>query len=260
MRRAGVGAGLTALLAALAVGGEARAQTRDQRREFDRLVRSAVAHYERGENREAIQDLERAYALSPSPRLLYNLGRANEAAGDWAAATNYYQRFLDTNPERSAAQVAREALEVARRRAAEAERADRERREAEAAQRERDVADARRRAAEAERERLRQQQQAVWMSVQPRRRVTPVITGLWVGAGAMGLAAGVLGGLALSAQSDLQGTREGLARSDAYERGTALAISTDVALGTALVAGIVGVVLYFTQSPTAPTAAQEPSR
>lgn len=253
---------LVALLAAVSFGVEARAQTREQRREFDRLVRSAVAHYERGENREAIQDLERAYALSPAARLLYNLGRANEAAGDWAAAANYYQRFLDSDPDRASAQVAREALEVARRRAAEAERVDRERREAEAAQRERDVADARRRAAEAERERLRQQQQATWMTVQPRRRVTPLITGMWVGAGAMGIAAGVLGGLALSAQSDFQGNRDGLSRSDAYERGSALAISSDVALGTAVVAGIVGIVLYFTQTPTAPSPppSQEPAR
>lgn len=234
----------------------ASAQTREQRREFDRLVRSAVSHYERGENREAIQDLERAYAISPAARLLYNLGRANEAAGDWAAAASYYERFLASGPDRNAAQVAREALEVARRRAAEAEQRERERRDAENAQRERDLADARRRAAEAERERLQQQQRASWALVPPRRRVTPAITGLWVGAGAVGLAAAVLGGVSMVAQGNLQSARDGQTRSDAFELGTATAIGADAALGTALVMGVVGVVLYFTQTPTAPS---EPS-
>lgn len=241
-----------ALAAASLLAAPSGAQNRSDRREFDRLVRSAVSHYERGENREAIQDLERAYAITPAARLLYNLGRANEAAGDWAAAAGYYERFLASNPDRSSAQVAQEALAVARRRAAEAEQRDRERREAEASQRERDLADARRRAAEAERERLQQQQRAAWTLVPPRRRVTPLITGMWVGAGAMGIAAAVLGGVSLAAQGDLQNTRDGQRRSDAYELGTATAIGADAALGTALVMGVVGVVLYFTQTPTAP--------
>lgn len=245
-------------LAVTVSGARADAQSREQRRQFDRLVRSAVAHYERGENREAIQDFERAYAINPSARLLYNLGRANEAAGDWSAAAGYYQRFLDSNPDRDATQVAREALEVARRRAAEIQTREDERRAAEAAQRERDIAEARQRAAIAERDRLQQQQRAAWTLVPPRRRVTPLITGLWVGAGAVGIAAAVLGGVSLAAQGDLQGTRDGQQRSDAYELGTATAIGADAAIGSAVVMGVVGVILYFTQTPT--SASPEPPR
>lgn len=240
----------TVVIAATACAAASSAQTRAERRQFDRLVRTAVSHYERGENREAIQDFQRAYAITPAARLLYNLGRAHEAAGEWAAAAGYYERFLASNPDRNSARVAQEALEVARRRAAEIQQREDERRAAEAAQRERDVADARRRAAVAERERMQQQQRAAWTLVPPRRRVTPLITGLWVGAGAVGLAAAVLGGVSLAAQGDLQGTRDGQQRSDAYELGTATAIGADAALGTALVMGVVGVVLYFTQTPT----------
>jgi hypothetical protein len=75
---------------------------------------------------------------------------------------------------------------------------------------------------------------------------------MWVGAGAVGIAAAVLGGVSMAAQGDLQNTRDGQRRSDAYELGTAAAIGADAALGTALVMGVVGVVLYFTQTPTAP--------
>lgn len=58
------------------------------------LAREANDLYEQGEYRQAAVLLERAYALYPTPSLLYNLGRAFEEDGDGARAIDAYQRYL----------------------------------------------------------------------------------------------------------------------------------------------------------------------
>ena len=152
------------------------AQSRESRREFDALLRSAVQHYEAGQAREAISELERAYAIRPLPRLLYNLGRAHERAGSFAVAADYYNRFLLTSPDAEAGAIAREAMATAQRRAAEVQQAEQARQvEAEAAQRQA-IEAARAQAAEAERQRANdERRRQLTLTASRRRLTTPVL-------------------------------------------------------------------------------------
>lgn len=224
-------------------------ESRESRREFDALLRSAVQHYEAGQAREAIVELERAYAIRPLPRLLYNLGRAHERAGSFSVAVDYYNRFLLTNPDAEAEAIAREALATAQRRAAETQQAEQARQAADNAARQQ-AQDAERQRADAERQRAEEERRRQ-LALSTRRRITtPVLISGGV-AVAAAVAGGILGGVALSAQSDFDGSHQGNSRASAYDSGSWTAIGADVAFGTALVAGVVAVVLYFVQSPAA---------
>lgn len=244
-RRAGL-AVFGALVLAASAGA---AQPRESRREFDALLRSAVQHYEAGQAQEAIVELERAYAMRPLPRLLYNLGRAHERAGSFAVAVDYYNRFLQTGPDAEAAAIAREALSTAQRRAAEAQQADQARQSAAEAERQRALEAERARAAEVERQRAEEERRRQ-LSLTTRRRLTTPVLATGGVAVAAAIAGGVLGGLALSAQSDFNGSHAGNSRASAYDSGRGMALGADIAFGTALVAGVVAVVLYFVQPPT----------
>lgn len=243
------------LFAAAMLGASlAVAQPRESRREFDALLRSAVQHYEAGQAREAIVELERAYAMRPLPRLLYNLGRAHERAGSFSVAVDYYNRFLQTNPDGEAGAIAREALSTAQRRAAEVQAAEQARQAAEEAARQQALDAERARAAEAERQRAEDERRRLLATTTRRRLTTPVLVtgGVAVAAAVAGC---ILGGLALSAQSDFDGSRQGNARASAYDSGSAMALGADISFGTALVAGVVAVVLYFVQSPVSDSSA-----
>lgn len=250
--------GAASLAAVLSLPIAVCAQPRESRREFDQLVRSAVQHYEANESRAAIADLQRAYAMRPLPRLLYNLGRAHEQAGEFGTAADYYRRFLATNPDAEAAAVTQEALGVAERRQAAATEAERQQQEARRAEEERALAAERARAAEAERQRLEDARRHGAMVLAPRRVTTPVIV-LWGLAGAGVIAGSVLGGLALSSHNDWAASHQGDARASAYDSGTALGLGTDIAFGTALVSGAVGLILYLVQPrPMVPAAETAP--
>ncbi len=218
-------------------------------REFDRLVQQAVQAYDAQDGATAIQLLQRAYAMRPLPRLLYNLGRAHELAGDFSTAATYYQRFLASNPDRDSAAVAQEALNTAVRRA-EAQNEERRRREAaEQAAREAQAAELARQQALAQSEAERQRN-LLRVGVTHPRRITVPVGVAWGVAGVGAVAAGVFGALALSAQSDFNSNRDGNARDSASSTGSAMAIGADVALGTAVVAGVTGLVLFLTQPTT----------
>jgi tetratricopeptide (TPR) repeat protein len=62
------------------------------------LFKESAAHYEAGRYAVAAALLEEAYALHPEPKLLYNLGRAREAAGDPSGAVEAYEGFLHAEP------------------------------------------------------------------------------------------------------------------------------------------------------------------
>ncbi len=243
-----------ALLIAALVAAPTLASAQPRNREFDRLVQQAGQAYEAHDAAGAVQALQRAYAIRPVPRLLFNLGRAHELGDDYSTAATYYQRFLASNPERDAAAVAQEALENATRRAAQ-QIEDRRRQEAETAAR----AQAAEAAQLAEQRRLEEEQRrrvSQQLVSTPRRITTPVAIS-WGVAGLGAVAAGVFGGLALSAQSSFNADHNGNARYDAASAGSAMAIGADVALGTAVVAGVVGLVLFITQ-PTTTTVAASP--
>ncbi len=54
----------------------------------------ALSHYERGEYRRAITELNRALELDPTGKdLVYNLGVVHEKLGEYDAAIEYFERF-----------------------------------------------------------------------------------------------------------------------------------------------------------------------
>jgi hypothetical protein len=59
------------------------------------LVSQAATQYGAGDFAGAAATLEKAYALQPAPRLLYNLARAHDKAGDWQEAYEDYRRYVD---------------------------------------------------------------------------------------------------------------------------------------------------------------------
>lgn len=245
---------LTFALALVALPATVFAQP-DGRRDFDRLIRSATAHYEAHQSREAIQDLERAYAIRPIPRLLYNLGRAYEQAEDYTTAADYYRRFVQSNPGGEELSVAQEALRTAERRAEQQAEERRRQEAAAAAERDRTLAEAQARAAEAERQRIaeaeRQRQLREAAQVRPRRITTPMMVTWGVGGAAL-IAGGVMGGLSLAARSDFDASRMGQDRYDSYTRGTAMTLGADISFGVAVAAGLTSLVLYLIQPTTAP--------
>jgi len=62
------------------------------------LFKESAAHYAEGRYSVAVALLEEAYSLHPEPKLLYNLGRAHEAAGEVKAALKAYETYLQSEP------------------------------------------------------------------------------------------------------------------------------------------------------------------
>jgi hypothetical protein len=79
--------------------------------EAQRHFRSGVDSYAHGEFPAAYLEFRRAYALAPSYKLLYNLGQVAFQVQDYAAALDYFERYLaegkDELPEARRADVKR---------------------------------------------------------------------------------------------------------------------------------------------------------
>jgi tetratricopeptide (TPR) repeat protein len=87
-QRGGFLALLICLVPALAAAGAA-----DKMRS---LAKQAERLYQNGKYRESAALLEQAYELEPNPRLLYNIARARDQAGDLREAVDYYQRYVNS--------------------------------------------------------------------------------------------------------------------------------------------------------------------
>lgn len=81
------------------------------------VLAQARVHFERGSALHAAGDYARAtveyraaYALYPSPELLFNLGQVARLSGDRKAALDYYQRYLIAEPEGRASDEARKHM------------------------------------------------------------------------------------------------------------------------------------------------------
>ena len=86
-----------------------------QRAEAERLVIEGTAAYQDGDYARAATILERAHATVPSPRLLFNIARAWEKAGDRERAIEFYVRYLKAgDSEGDLVRRAGEALDVLR--------------------------------------------------------------------------------------------------------------------------------------------------
>jgi hypothetical protein len=89
-------------LAALATPSTLHAQTSTPD-DLDVAARSefeqGASEYDRGHFMEALAHYERAYVLSPRPKLLFNIGRAAEGEGKLERAIEAYAAYLDALPD-----------------------------------------------------------------------------------------------------------------------------------------------------------------
>lgn len=67
-----------------------------------------------GKYAEARDLLKRAYELAPQPKVLFALGQVEFNLNNFQAAIDYYQRFLDSNPDAREAALAQQAIGAAR--------------------------------------------------------------------------------------------------------------------------------------------------
>jgi tetratricopeptide (TPR) repeat protein len=161
----------------------ARADRPTAEAEARNLTVQAKTAFDAGHFTEAAALLVRAYAISPSSTLLYNMGRAYQQAGDRSNAIDAYQRYLATEsapPDEGAIRHTIQQLqdEIAKEGAL-AERAEREERE-------------------------RRQAQAARIEAEERARHAPnALPWIVAGTGVGGLVAGgVFGALAAGAHRD----------------------------------------------------------
>lgn len=72
----------------------------------------AMSHYNNGDYRLALIEMQRAYELAPSYRILYNLGRIHQQLNNWSKALVHLERYLDEGgsevPAERKAEVLRE--------------------------------------------------------------------------------------------------------------------------------------------------------
>jgi hypothetical protein len=95
--RAAVTAVVVALAFALAPARPARAdKTSEEAAEHFNLAESAE---KRGDWETAVLEYKRAYALKPHPSVLYNIAVDYERLGDFDAAADYFQKYLDGTPD-----------------------------------------------------------------------------------------------------------------------------------------------------------------
>jgi hypothetical protein len=80
------------------VASEAEAQTNAEKNEAQALQVAGVHLMERGDNEAALEKFEAAFRLFPSPKILFNMGRAHHALGQQVEALEAFERFLDEAP------------------------------------------------------------------------------------------------------------------------------------------------------------------
>lgn len=90
------------LLALLAQAGPETASL-DAKARAQSLLKESAQHYQQGELTDALEKLNQAYALFPSPKLLFNIGQASRELGRPVDAVDAFERFLaqatDASPD-----------------------------------------------------------------------------------------------------------------------------------------------------------------
>jgi tetratricopeptide (TPR) repeat protein len=102
---------LALLLAIACCAGVAAA---DPTHDVDAAMVRVREHFARGELAEAKALLIATYAHVPRPDLLFALGQVELNLGNYAAAIDYYERFLATRPSSEQAALAQQAIGAAR--------------------------------------------------------------------------------------------------------------------------------------------------
>jgi hypothetical protein len=89
---------LLALVTVALIAPAARAQSDGDKKQAQALQVEGVRLMHKGNNRGALSKFEEAFRLVPSPKILFNRGKAHFALGDAAEALSDLERFLDEAP------------------------------------------------------------------------------------------------------------------------------------------------------------------
>ena len=90
-----IGLVLVALLLGPSVALAQEEPPQNETASFESEVEAGKSAYHSGDYGRAAEAFQRAYALRPSPSLLYNIARAHDAAGELERAEEYYARFIE---------------------------------------------------------------------------------------------------------------------------------------------------------------------
>lgn len=232
-------AALAVLLGSVSADAQRRRRLTPDERRARELFQLGDESYANGRYDAAIAAFEEAYRLSERPLLLFNLANAQERAGYLRDAIASLESYLP-HARRSERAEVESRLAALRERVAEEERATEQARRAEEARAEA-AAEA---AAEAERAQIPSEPPPAPSG--PDLTLPALVLG---GAGALLVAAGVTGGLALAARDEASASCvDGLCSVDAagpLQTDEALSITTDVLALTGLAAAGVGVWLLI---------------
>lgn len=197
------------------------------------LSAEAIERFQAKDYDAAVRLFEEAYAIDKVPNYLFNIGRVYEEKGDIRAAVDFYQRFVkEPGVEIEARDLALQRLRVLKGILQETDSA--------AKQAPGDGA-----AAPPVAEGPKPEPQApVAAAPDPKWRRMKIAGAslLGVGAGVM-VVGGILGGVALSKQGQLDETHDYAARQDLVRSGERLALTTDVLIGLGGAVLVTGVIL-----------------
>ena len=240
---------LAVLLALAATTATARAEpSAEQQVEARQHYERGMTHYQLGEFGAAVGEFKQAYALSPAPGLLFNLGQASRLDHQYEQALYFYRTYLRLLPDApNRADVEQRIGELQP--LAEEERTQKAAQSVKAAKDAAEAAEAARAAAAPPPAVVSAPPPAATPGPSGRPlRIAGLTLGI-VGVAALGTGAG-LGGAALSAQSQLSKLARDMgawspSQADLYHRGQAEAWSATAlyVVGGAALAG--GVVLYL---------------
>lgn len=238
------------LAALLMIPGPAHAQRAGASRNPKELIKQAEKLFEQKKYLEAAEALARANELAPDSRLIYNMARAYDQAGNVGEAISYYEQYMTEGDDAQLRKRARSSVDRLRlqqeREAAAAAEVENERKrlqqEAEGAQRRaQEEREAARVAEEANQQRLTAAYEES-LSARRRMQVTAFTLG---GVAVAGVAVGTVFGLkARAARADFDGatTLEGKVAARDTTRSNALL--ADIGFGVGLVGAVAAVLLY----------------
>lgn len=195
------------------------------------LSAQAIERFQAKDYTAAVRLFEEAYKLDPTPNYLFNIGRVYEEKGDIRSAVDHYQRFVkEPGVEIEARELAVQRLRVLKAILAETDGGGEEPKPAETEPK-------------PEGPKPEPQPDKTPPAEDPSRKMRAAGFAL-VGAGGAAMAVGgILGGVTLSKQNQLEGSHDYMTRVDIAQSGRSLALGTDVLLSVGGVLLVMGVIL-----------------
>lgn len=219
---------------------------------FNRLVKEAERLYEAGKYKNSAERLIEAYAYSPHPRIIYNIARAYDQAGELDLALEYYQRYVGSKEGTDPTLLKRSALSIDRVRGLIAQRDAEQKKQAEEQARVEAEAKAAREKAEREtaakkqaEEELRAREIASAKARASARSTSRIAAYALGGVAVAGLATGTIMGLQANSTKGRFTQAETVADKERFAGQTKTnALIADAGFGIGVAAAIAAVLLY----------------